>query len=83
MQQKLFRSAISIREEKNGYYTVYASNRWEHKDIGSSTEYPNLSWAEVSDLVLALLEEWSQSRTAEHQVVLPSLWHQLSLLPDA
>jgi len=83
MQQKLFRCSASVVEQANGYYTVTTHVRFEHGGDTEITKYPNLSWAEVSDLVLAVFEEWSTSRQTHFKKVVGLPWVQMSLLPDA
>ena len=68
--QKLYRSIISVVEQPNGYYTVNVVERWEHGPSPEGCIYPNLSWAEVHDVVMANIEIISDSRTREFAKVL-------------
>lgn len=78
--QPLFRCSVSIREQRNGYFEASVSSRFEHRSAGETVKYPNLTWAEVQDLVSASVDDWGVERTSEHQVVLAPLWMQLSLI---
>lgn len=78
--QPLFRCSLAIREQVNGYYEVTIGSRFEHGAAAATVVYHNLAWAEVQDLVSASVDDWNVERTSEHQVVLPPLWVQLTLV---
>lgn len=79
-KQVLLRYHFTVVEQANGYFTVHASDHGTEGFRGSTTAYPNLSWAETSDLLAALLDQWSATHMEHQQTVVGVPWVQLSLI---
>lgn len=79
-KQLLWRGHISLAEQANGYFQVRAVEFFDGDHTGNEVLYPNLSWAESSDVVEAVLEGWATTRTQHQQTVVGVPWVQLSLI---
>ena len=79
-KQLLWRGHISLVEQDNGYFMVRAVPFFDGDHTGHETIYPNLSWAEASDVVGSVLEGWATARTEHQQTVVGMPWVQLSLI---
>lgn len=79
-KQQYYRCSVAIVEQPNGWYTVSAAEGRYDDEGRSRTTYPNLTWVEVCTLLGALQSEWSDNRSAHHQVLLAQPWEQLTLI---
>lgn len=78
-KQRYFRAALVVVEQPNGYYQVSATKGGFNDEDQRATTYPNLTWTEVGTLIGALQSEWSDDRSAHHQVLFPPSWEQLRI----
>lgn len=77
--QEYYRASVDIVEQTNGFYTVTVYERWENGVMPSPIKYPNLSWAEVKDVVHSSFETFSDSRTRRFSRVVDVSWNQASI----
>lgn len=78
-KQEYYRASVDIVEQTNGFYTVTVYERWENGVMPEPVKYPNMSWAEVKDVVIASFDIFSDSRTRRFNKVTNISWNQASI----
>lgn len=78
-KQQYYRASISLLEQQNGFYTVWVTERWEGGRAPDPIEYPNLTWAEVKDVVASSFDVFSDSRTRQFSRLDSVSWNQESI----
>lgn len=78
-KQEYYRASVSLEEQPNGFYTVRVTERWEHGQAPEPIVYPNMTWAEVKDVVWSSFDVFSDSRTRRFNRVHGLSWNQESI----
>lgn len=78
-RQQYYRASVDIIEQLNGFYLVQVYERWENGIKPEPIKYPNLSWAEVKDVVASSFDTFSDSRTRQFQQATNVSWNQGSI----